>query len=226
MARILLIQSRTQPEALEKERTNFKRSVGDAAGLEYLSALDERLAWTYPDEFLKYYDGVMFGGSSDFDLHGGRNEKDPARIMALIILSRVRMIVQYALAEEKPVFGVCFGHQLIAEMHGGEVRQDEGQGKHGAHEVVVAGEGKRDPVFGSIAGSFSAHYLHKDAVTKLPKGATLLASGPSCRFSVLRYEQKVYTVQFHPEIQCACLKGSNEASRTVQLWLDKVVAAG
>lgn len=178
MARILLIQSRTQPEALEKERANFKRAVGETVELGYLSALDERLAWTYPDEFLKYYDGVMFGGSSDFDLHGGRSENDPARIMALIILSRVRMTLQYALAEERPIFGVCFGHQLIAEMHGGEVQKDEEQGKHGAHEVVVNETGMCDPIFGGIAHSFNAHYFHNDAVTSLPKGATLLASGP------------------------------------------------
>jgi len=225
MAKLLLIQSRTKPGSIKREFNNFTRALGGLSKLDALSALDERLAWTYPDEILKDYDGVMFGGSSDFDLHGGRDEKDPARIMAAIILSRVRMIVRYALAEEKPLFGVCFGHQLIAEMHGGEVRKDEGQGKRGAHEVVVNKSGKSDPVFGSVAESFGAHYLHNDSVTMLPKGATLLASGASCRFSALRYGQKVYTVQFHPEIQCACLNGSPEASRVIHMWLDRVIAS-
>lgn len=202
MSKILLIQSRTTPERIARERENFARVVGDSAQLDFLSALDERLAWTYPDEFLKYYDGVIFGGSSDFDLHGGRDDKDPARLMATIILSRTKLIVQYALAEERPIFGVCFGHQLIAEMHGGEVRNDAAQSKFGKHEVRLTEEGIRDGLFSGLAPSFEAEYQHKDSVTTLPKGASTLAAAPNCRFSALRYAPAVYTVQFHPELRC------------------------
>lgn len=214
---------------MEREQNNFRRVVGDAAEVEFLSALDERLAWTYPDEFLKGCDGVIFGGSSDFDFHGGRTLKDPARIMATIILSRTRLIITYALAQKIPILGVCFGHQIIGQMHGGDVQNDKEQTKIGSYEVRLTEEGKADPLFGTLPESFVAQYWHKDSVTVPPEGATLLATGPSCRFSALRYGEKVYTVQFHPEVEKVegdeSPKPSPEASKIVPLWIAKIVSA-
>src|ERR1700690_3480100 len=96
MSKILLVQSRTAPERIEREQGNFARVVGGAAQLDFLSTLDERFAWETPEEFLNGYDGVMFGGSSDFDFHGGREESDPARITSLEILARTRPLVSHA----------------------------------------------------------------------------------------------------------------------------------
>ena len=79
MRKILVVQSRSSPDGVEREQSNFRRAIGKSAEIEFLSALDERLAWTYPDELLKGRSGVIFGGSADFDFHGGRSEKDPAR---------------------------------------------------------------------------------------------------------------------------------------------------
>src|SRR6185295_17902789 len=133
--KILVVQSRTDENWVVRERENFTRVIGTAADIEFLSALDERLAWSSPDEFLKDANGVIFGGSSDFDFHGGRHEKDPARLMSLIILSRSRNIVRHAIADGTPILGVCFGHQIIAQMYGGDVQNDPTQGKSGSHEV-------------------------------------------------------------------------------------------
>lgn len=228
--KILIVQSRTDPEWVERERTNFENAVGNSAKLTFLSALDERLAWTYPDEFLKNADGVIFGGSSDFDFHGGRHEKDPARIMSLMILSRSRNLVSYALAEKMPLLGICYGHQLIANMYGGDVQNDEEQSKFGSYEVQLTEEGKRDPLFKSLPESFIAQYAHNDSVTKLPQGATLLASSNGCRFSALRYGVSAYTVQFHPEVTRfedlpLEYRDSAEASKLIPRWIERIVAA-
>lgn len=214
---------------MEREQKNFLRVIGKAAEAEFLSALDERLAWTYPDEFLKGCDGVIFGGSSEFDFHGGRSEKDPARIMSMIILSRTRLIISYALAQKIPVLGVCFGHQIIGQMHGGDVQNDTVQKKVGSYEVSLTPEGKADPLFGELPEKFIAQYWHKDSVTVPPDGATLLAVGANCQFSALRYGEKVYTVQFHPEVEQIIgdenPKPSPEASKIVPLWIAKIVSA-
>ena len=223
--KILFVQSRTDPIRIERERDNFRRAVGSAAHIDFLSALDEKLAWTTPDEFLKGIDGVMFGGSSDFDFHGGRQSDDPARIMSMIILARARTMVRYALAEGTPIFGVCFGHQLIAQMHGGEVQNDKAQNKFGAHEVHLTEMGENDALFKNLPKSFTAQYAHKDSVTTLPEGATLLATGASCRFSALRYGDRAYTTQFHPEIErmTGATQPSPEAYSLLKHWLEVVV---
>ncbi len=229
MKKILVVQSRTSEERIAGERDNFRSVLGGHAEVSFLSALDERLAWSTPDEFLGGIDGVIFGGSSDFDFHGGRAEKDPVRLMSLILLSRTRNIISHTLAQNIPLLGVCFGHQLVAQMHGGEVDHDIAQSKFGSYEVSLTEEGVHDPVFKHLPVSFVAQYAHKDSVTTLPEGATLLAASPACSFSALRYAEKAYTVQFHPEVKNfpdipMVYKASPEASRIIPLWSQYALA--
>ncbi len=229
MKKVLVVQSRTTPERIEREQENFIRSIGTLADVTFLSALDERLAWTTPEEFLEGFDGVIFGGSSDFDFHGGRVENDPIRLISLLILSRTKDLVSYALTEKIPLLGVCYGHQLIANIYGGEVNQDKEQSKFGSFEVSLTEEGKRDRLFEGVPETFMAQYAHNDSVTKLPKGATLLASSPTCKFSALRYGDTAYTLQFHPEVErFGFSKGEREspqASRLIPLWVERILAA-
>lgn len=227
MQKILLVQSRITEERVERERNNFKRAVGDSAELGFISAVDEKLGWTTPESLLEGYDGVIFGGSSDFDFHGGRPDGDPVRLMSMMILSRARNIVSYAMQSDIPTLGVCFGHQIIGNMHGGMVTNDREQAKMGAHEIAVTDEGKRDPLFSALPVKFFAQYAHKDSVTSMPEGATLLAGSPTCRFSVLRYGKRVHTVQFHPEVlkmPRGPERDTPEASKLVRLWIERVVA--
>jgi GMP synthase-like glutamine amidotransferase len=229
MNKILLIQSRVNNERIENERASYRRAVGEKFELDYLSALDERLSWTKPEELLKDYVGVIFGGSSDFDFDGGRSSGDPVRLISMIILSRVKMLVKYAIAGNIPILGICYGHQIIANMRGGEVSKDSAQGKRGSYEIALTADGKKDAVFSNLPLNFFAQYDHKDSVSRLPEGTTLLASAPNCRFAVLHYGKNVYTMQFHPEVERLHYIGNYEhhdsphASRIIQLWLEKIV---
>jgi len=226
--RIVLLQSRTDPEHITEERENFERVIGDAAKLECISTLDEKLAWTSPAELLQGVSGVMLGGSADFDFHGGRPEGDPVRLASMVILARAQNIVSYALTVNLPILGVCFGHQLIAEMYGGRIHNDKTQGKFGPHRVLLTEAALTDPLFSHLPQSFVAQYAHKDSVTVLPRGATLLGTGPSCRFSALRYGPKLYTVQFHPESRQPIPPefNSQEAKRIPSLWIEHIVRRG
>ncbi len=226
MKKILVVQSRTTEDSIERERGNYERAVGGAAHLSFISSVDEKLSWTTPEQLLAEYDGVIFGGSSDFDFHGGRPENDPARLMSLIILSRAKNIVSYAFEKGLPILGVCFGHQIIGNMHQGMVTNDREQSKMGSYEVTLTEAGKSDALFKHLPATFYAQYAHKDSVTNLPEGAELLASGDGCRFSALKYGEKIYTTQFHPEMS-KMPRGpehaSPEASEIVQLWIKHVV---
>lgn len=224
--KILVVQSRITPERVERERNNFLRAIGDAAESGFIQSVNESLAWTTPEQLLKGYDGVLFGGSSDFDFHGGRPEGDPVRLMSTLILSRTRNIVSYALERDIPILGVCFGHQIIGEMHGGMITNDREQSKIGAYEVLLTEAGKQDKLLSALPTKFFAQYAHKDSVTNMPRGATLLATGATCRYSALKYGKRVYTVQFHPEVE-KMPRGpeheTHEASQIVRLWIERVV---
>ncbi len=228
MVRILVVQSRVTEVRIENERENYRRSMGGAAEVGFLSALDEKLAWTAPEELLKGYDGIIFGGSSDFDFHGGRHPDDPVRLLSMIIMSRVRAIVSYALAENLPVLGICFGHQIIGQMHDGMVNNDREQSKFGTYPVRLTDAGKQDALFSALPEEFLAQYAHKDSVTNPPHGATLLATGAGCRFSALKYGSSVYTMQFHPEVvrfdEFPQHQPSPEASKIIPLWIERIVA--
>ena len=229
MKKILVVQSRVTEDRIERERENYRRAIGGKADADFLSAVDSSLAWTTPDALLEGYDGVIFGGSSDFDFHGGRPAEDPMRLMSTIILSRAKNLVNYTVTQAIPVLGICFGHQLIAEMHDGRVSNDGMQSKKGAFQVELTEEGKKDVLLGNLPEKFFAQYEHKDSVTNLPRGATVLATGAACRFSALRYGAGFYTTQFHPEL-LRTIEGpesydSPEASTLIPLWLERVVAA-
>lgn len=226
MTRILLVQSRITPERVEREQNNFRRVIGDAATLSCIASVDESLAWTTPEQILAGYDGVIFGGSSDFDFHGGRPDGDPVRLMSMMILSRAKNFISYAMTQNIPILGVCFGHQIIGNMHDGMVTNDLEQKKMGAYEVTLTEEGKRDTLFSKLPSKFFAQYAHKDSVTNLPEGAVLLATGETCRFPILRYGAKTYTVQFHPEVEKMPRGPEHEtgaSSGIVRLWIERVV---
>jgi GMP synthase-like glutamine amidotransferase len=98
------------------------------------------------------------------------------------------------LADDRPLVGVCFGHQMIGLELGAPV-EDVGY-TVGAVEYrlydVPAGEGAAAEVF-TIAA------IHRDQVLELPDGATLLASADGTPIAGFTYGSRILTIQPHPE---------------------------
>ncbi len=197
--RILLLQSRDHPERLERERAHYTLALGDSAEFSFASLLDEGVV----EETLRAFatcDALLLCGSDILSLDGGLSHDHAMRMRAHEALERSRSIIESARTAHKPIFGVCFGHQLVAEVYGGAVVSDPAQAKSGTFAVSLTAEGAEDPLFSFFAPQFSAQYMHKDSVTKLPTDAVVLANTPGCRFAALRYGTNVYTTQFHPEL--------------------------
>lgn len=88
----------------------------------------------------------------------------------------------------KPLYGICFGHQLMADTFGGKaVKADKGF-CHGSREFETA-EGQ----------SLQAHVSHQDQVIKVPPGATVTARSDYCPVGALAYDFPAMSTQFHPE---------------------------
>lgn len=101
------------------------------------------------------------------------------------------------LAEERrPHAGICFGHQLTARALGGEVaRAEVGWGVGGRTFDVVDPAPWMEPA----PDRFTLLMSHRDQVSRLPDGATLVATSAYCPVGAYRVEDHVFCVQGHPE---------------------------
>ena len=100
--------------------------------------------------------------------------------------------------QQKPLVGICFGHQLVAQALGGKTEPAAvgwGVGVHSA-EVVSQQEYMQPAI---VSPKFLVS--HKDQVTQLPKNAELLASSEFCPFSMFQIEQHIFCMQGHPEFR-------------------------
>ena len=107
-----------------------------------------------------------------------------------------------------PVFGVCFGHQLLSQALGGEVQLNPRGREMSTVEVERSGE---SPIFEGVDERFHANACHVDTVVKLPEGAVALASSPLDDHQCIRFSDTCYGVQFHPEFDKEVMMGYVES---------------
>ena len=198
---ILIIQFRKRPEVIAHEQTSFIRDLSDSVKLEFVSALDDTIAWDYPDDILHGHQGVVLGGSGEFDFDGGRKEDDEARRIPYELLGKLRSLFEYIFEHDIPTLGICFGHQILGAFAGAQVVHDAEQKKTKSHEVHLMVDKNDYFLFSDLPDSFEAQYAHKDSLDRIPQGATLLINGgDTCKISALKYKKNIYTTQFHPEL--------------------------
>lgn len=153
------------------------------------------------------YDSIIVNNNSDYD----RSIKPIEETVGQVILSGgpgsvnagdnglseviARKIIEGEL--KRPLFGICFGHQIIAHVLGAKV----GRGKsaeYGISEIIVD---KEDRIFKDMPRRFKAWVSHFDEVKEVPKGFIPLAHSESCDIEAMCHkEQEIYSVQFHPEV--------------------------
>jgi len=111
-------------------------------------------------------------------------------------IHQVGAFIRQIVASQRPLLGICFGHQLIALSLGGEVAQAEAGWGVGAKTFdLVATAPWLDPA----ADRFRILMSHKDQVLRLPDGAELLAGADYCPVGAYRIGEHVFCVQGHPE---------------------------
>ncbi len=96
-----------------------------------------------------------------------------------------------------PIFGICYGAQLLARDMGGTVAKT-GRGEYGRTELSVASAA---PLFRDQPVGQAVWMSHFDTITIAPEGAAVLASTgdtPAAAFG--DSERRIYGVQFHPEV--------------------------
>ncbi len=103
-------------------------------------------------------------------------------------------------AAEKPLIGVCFGHQIVADALGGKVvKSDKGWGV-GLHDyrIDVPQDWMRE-----APESVGIYAFHQDQIVELPPDARVFASSQFCPYAGLAYGDSIISVQAHPEFETA-----------------------
>jgi GMP synthase (glutamine-hydrolysing) len=94
-----------------------------------------------------------------------------------------------------PIFGICYGAQLIAQQLGGTVA-NTGRGEYGRTELFWDGGESR-----FVDGPQQVWMSHFDSIVIAPEGFVDTASTPEAPIAVLENEaRKIFGVQFHPEV--------------------------
>ncbi|GAB4178299.1 MAG: glutamine amidotransferase [Calditrichia bacterium] len=133
------------------------------------------------------YESVIITGS-----HSNVTEQPPWQ------QNLMRLIEQF-LHQQIPVLGICYGHQLLATIFGGEVQFHPNGGEYGITIIEKTEQASNDPIFAHMPSHFYGYVSHSQTVSTLPDSATTLAFSQMEPHQAVRYDKHVWGVQFHPE---------------------------
>jgi GMP synthase (glutamine-hydrolysing) len=147
---------------------------------------------TLPDgESLEGYDGIAITGSSLHVYDGGPS------------VTRQIELVRAALATGTPLFGSCWGLQVITAAAGGSVRKNpKGREIGFGRGIRLTDSGRKHPMYAGKLDVFNAPTVHLDEVATLAPGMTVLATNAwsEVQSAEIRTNGSVaWAVQYHPE---------------------------
>jgi len=119
-----------------------------------------------------------------------------------------------------PLFGVCYGHQLLARAAGGQIGFHPHGQEIGTVAVDLLSGSANDALFRSFPQSFRVHVTHSQTVLRLPPGATRLAANAYEPNHAFRLGDCAWGVQFHPEYNADIMRAY------IREQADKLASAG
>lgn len=103
---------------------------------------------------------------------------------------------------KRPVLGICYGAQYIAQSLGGKVQASN---KREYGKALLSRQYQDDPLLVDIPESSQVWMSHGDTIMEIPQDFELLAGTESVDVAAFRakdgaYPHPVYCIQFHPEV--------------------------
>jgi GMP synthase (glutamine-hydrolysing) len=142
-------------------------------------------------EALEGYDGITITGSSLHIYDGGPS------------VHRQIELVRMALSTGTPLFGSCWGLQVITAAAGGVVRKNpKGREIGFGRGIRLTEAGRKHPMYVGKLDVFNAPTVHLDEVETLPPGATVLATNAMSAVQSVEIRTNgsvAWAVQYHPE---------------------------
>lgn len=165
----------------------------------------------YPEMFYRMFDRA--GAAFDYRTvraHDGAPLPDPSQLEGIIItgsaagvyddlpwLEPLRQFIRSAYSAKTPMLGICFGHQIMADALGGDVRKSGKGWGLGRHVYEVR---NRPGFLGTAPDALAVACSHQDQVIGAPADADVfLASGFTPNAGLLYRNGRAISLQPHPE---------------------------
>jgi len=141
---------------------------------------------------LKSYDAIIWPGCN-LTVYHDHDE----RVTRMVNLAKAGFEIGL------PQFGSCWAAQLAVYVAGGEVKPNpKGREMGVARKVFLTDEGKKHPMYEGKKEVFDGFISHDDMITRLPEGATSLASNDFTEVQAVEVVHKkgvFWSTQYHPE---------------------------
>jgi GMP synthase (glutamine-hydrolysing) len=193
----LLVATRAEDVAADSEYASFLAfaRLGER-GLRRLR-LEQRALGNID---LQDWSGILLGGGP-FNSSDPEGSKSPLQRR---VEADLRGLLDKVVNADFPFFGACYGIGTLGSHQGAVVDRRHAE-PPGCVAVTLTREGRQDPLLRGLPGTFDAFVGHKEAISRLPDHAVLLASSPACPVQAFRIGSHVYATQFHPELDAAGL---------------------
>ena len=149
---------------------------------------------------LRDWSGIFLGGGP-FNASDPEGSKSPVQRR---VEADLRGLFEKVISADFPFLGACYAIGVLGGHQEAAVDRRYAE-PIGAVPVTLTREGRQDPLLAGLPATFDAFVGHKEAISRLPDHAVLLASSPSCPVQAFRVGSAVYATQFHPELDAASL---------------------
>lgn len=139
--------------------------------------------------------GIFVGG-------GPFNASDPLEKKSAVqrrVEAEFAGLLDEVVARDFPFLGACYGVGTVGAHQGATIDRTYSE-PISVVPVTMTEAGASDPLLEGMPTTFNAFVGHKEAISRLPASATLLASSPGCPVQMFRVGENVYATQFHPEL--------------------------
>jgi GMP synthase (glutamine-hydrolysing) len=188
----LLLATRADDAAADNEYASFL----DFAGLDERNLRRVRLEERpLGDVDLQDWSGIFLGG-------GPFNSSDPQEAKSPVqrrVESDLRGLLDRVIDADFPFLGACYGIGTLGSHQGAVVDRTYTE-PIGPVRVTLTAQGQQDRLLGDLPVTFDAFVGHKEAISRLPNHAALLAGSATCPVQAFRIGGHVYATQFHPEL--------------------------
>ncbi len=195
MKPFLLLAIRAEDAAADNEYASFLTFAGLAENELRRIRLEQR---ALGDIDLRDWSGILVGGGP-FNFTDPEERKSPVQRRVEADLVR---LLDTVISADFPFLGACYGIGALGR-HQGAVVDRRFAEPVGTVRVTLTAEGQRDPLLRGLPVTFDAFTGHKEAISRLPGHAVLLASSEGCPIQVFRVGSNVYAAQFHAELDAA-----------------------